>query len=299
MASINAPKQVASSESVENSPEALPPVEFGLAFGGGGARGLAHIPILEACDELGMRPGVIAGTSIGALAGAAYASGLSGRELRDYCASMFASRAQAVKSLMQRWNGSLWDYWNPLTPSLVNSVKLIETVMPKGVAQTFAGLQIPLIVVTTDFYAQKAHIIREGALIPAIAASSALPALFTPVEIDGRFLIDGGFVNPLPCDLLNGRARVIAAVDVTGGPSDMREKTPGTMEAIIGSTQIALHTIIAEKLKAARPDILVSPDVSRFRVLDFLKAEEVWQASAPAKESFKRALAARFDSASV
>ncbi len=279
--------------------EALPKAEFGLALGGGGARGLAHIPMLEACDELGVKPGVISGTSIGALAGAAYASGISGRELRDYCAGMFASRTQAVKSILQRWNGSLWDYWNPLTPSLINCVKLIETVMPVGTAKTFAELRIPLIVVTTDFYGQKAHVIREGELFPAIAASAALPALFKPVEINGRFLIDGGFVNPLPCDLLTGLARVVAAIDVSGSPAEERDKPPGTMETMIGSTQIALQTIIAEKLKCARPDILIAPDVARFRVLDFLKADEIWAASQPAKEAFKRALEARFKRASA
>ncbi len=278
---------------------ALPETEFGLSLGGGGARGLAHIPILEACDELGVKPGIISGCSIGALAGAAYASGLTGRALRDYCAAMFASRTQAVKSILQRWNGSLWDYWNPLTPSLINCVKLIETVMPEGTARTFAELRIPLVVVTTDFYAQKAHVIEEGDLIPAIAASAALPALFKPVEIGGRFLIDGGFVNPLPCDLLIRRARLVAAIDVTGGPVEDRDKPPGSMETMIGSTQIALQTIIAEKLKTARPEILISPDVARFRVLDFLKAEEIWAAAEPAKDAFKRALDARFSRASA
>ncbi len=272
---------------------------FGLALGGGGARGLAHIPMLEACDELGVKPGIVAGTSIGALVGAAYCSGLSGADLHDYCAQLFANRGRVLKHLIQRWNGSLWDYWNPLKPSFLNGEKLIETVLPREVAKTFETLRIPLIAVAADFHSQSAYIMKSGPLIPAVTASSALPAIFTPVEIDGRILIDGGFVNPLPFDLLAGQAKIIAAIDVSGGADEQPVSMPSSMETIIGSTQIMLRSIVNEKLKSHAPDILIRPYVANFRVLDFLKAEEIWAATAPAKEEFKRALEARFSRAAL
>jgi NTE family protein len=265
-------------------------MRLGLALGGGGARGLSHIPMLEACDELGVKPAIIAGTSIGALIGAAYASGMSGADIRAYCAGMLATRRKALRHFIARWNGRLWDYWNPLTPSLLNGEKLIEAAMPPSLPRRFEELKTPLLVMTTDFHAQAPHVASAGPLIPAITASAALPALFTPVELDGRVLIDGGFVNPLPFDLLFGQADIIAAIDVSGGPEEGGSGLPGSMDVMIGSTQIALRAIINEKLKARAPDILIRPDVGRFGVLDFFRAEEVWEAAAPAKEAFKRGL---------
>ena len=79
--------------------------------------------------------------------------------------------------------------------------------LPSKVARDFADLQIPLKVVATDFYAQEQVVVERGPLRTAVAASMALPALFTPVTIDGRLLMDGGLVNPLPFDVLDGRGR--------------------------------------------------------------------------------------------
>lgn len=261
---------------------------LGLALGGGGARGLAHIPMLEALDELGVRPSVIAGTSIGALIGAGYAAGMSGRDLREYVLELFGRRFAALSVMRHRWTGRVWDYWNPLTPALINGVSLIETALPALLPRTFEELGTPLIVSATDFGAHTELVLSEGPLIPAIAASAAIPALFKPVEIGGRWLIDGGFVNPVPFDLLRGRADVIAAVDVMGFAET--EGRPNSVDAVVGSTQIALRAIVTEKLKAGAPDVFVRPEVAAFRVLDFWKAAEIWETAAPAKEAFKRAV---------
>ncbi|MDZ4789641.1 MAG: patatin-like phospholipase family protein [Hyphomicrobiales bacterium] len=262
---------------------------FGLALGGGGARGLAHIPMLEALDELGVRPDIIAGTSIGALIGAGYAAGMSGADLREYVLELFGRRFAALSLMRQRWTGRVWDYWNPLTPALINGVSLIETALPALLPKTFEELRIPLLVVATDYCAQNECVLSQGALIPAIAASAAIPALFKTVEIGGRILLDGGFVNPTPFDLLRGRADVVAAVDVMGGVPPLTA-APNSVDAVMASTQIALRSIVVEKLRWAAPDVFVQPDVGRFRVLDFWKAAEIWEATAPAKEEFKRAL---------
>ncbi|MDX2266400.1 MAG: patatin-like phospholipase family protein [Hyphomicrobiales bacterium] len=263
-------------------------LRLGLALGGGGARGLAHIPMLEALDELGVRPTVIAGTSIGALIGAAYAAGMTGADIRAYVLELFGRRFAALSVMRQRWTGRVWDYWNPLTPALINGVSLIETALPALLPKTFEELDVPLYVSATDFCAQEECVLSAGPLIPAIAASAAIPALFKPVEVGGRWLIDGGFVNPVPFDLLRGRADVIAAVDVMGFAETAGR--PNSVEAVVGSTQIALRAILNEKLKAGAPDVFARPEVSAFRVLDFWKAAEIWEAAAPAKEAFKRSL---------
>lgn len=263
----------------------------GLALGGGAAKGLAHIPILEAFDELGLKPSVIAGTSIGAIIGANYASGMSGREMRDYALKLFASRTELMRRIAGRWPGALGTLWNPFTPALFNGQTLIEILMPETLPLGFDRLKIPFITVATDFYAQEEVLFEHGDLLPAIAASSALPALMTPVEHEGRVLIDGGFVNPTPFDILRDRADLTVAIDVTGST---RTRTPGklpnSMDVAIGGAQITLASIVKQKLQLGGPDVLIRPAVNQFATLDFLRAAEIFEASEPSKDELKHKL---------
>ena len=121
--------------------------------------------------------------------------------------------------------------------------------MPK----TFEGLKIPFMSVATDFFTQNEHVSTTGPLLPALAASAALPALLTPVKLDGRVLIDGGFVNPLPFDLLR-HADFVIAVDVSGGTGAARTEMPRPIETLLGAQQIALRSIINAKLRFKAPD---------------------------------------------
>ncbi|MGA7325064.1 MAG: patatin-like phospholipase family protein [Rhodomicrobium sp.] len=266
-------------------------MKIGLALGGGGARGLAHIAILEAFDELGLKPAMIAGTSIGALIGAAYASGMTAREIRGYCEAAFAKRSALLRHLFSRWRGRVWDYWRPGSPALFKSERVFELVLPPGLPKTFEELQIPVQTVATDFFSQTQCVIASGPLLPAIAASAALPALLTPVQLGDRFLIDGGFVNPLPFDLVQPETDYVIAVDVTGGPGGVGGKFPRPLEALLGAQQIALRSIINAKLKVSAPDLLLRPSVSQFGLLDFRRLSEILAASAAAKEELLRVLA--------
>lgn len=271
---------------------------IGLALGGGGARGLAHVLMLEACDELGLRPSVIAGTSIGSLIGAAYASGMRGADVREYCLSLFANRTALLRRLFGNGNGRVWDLWSLRKPAFLNAQALMQTYLPEQVCTSFEELEIPLIVVATDFLSQSQYVIEKGPLVPAVAASSALPGLLTPVELDGRILIDGGFVNPLPFDLLKDRATFTIAVDVSAGPPEMHNRIPNMIETVLGSTQITLRSIIREKLRAGAPDVLIKPNVGHYRVLDFFKIAALFEEAAPAKDQLKRAVEKRLNAAS-
>jgi NTE family protein len=266
-------------------------VKFGLALGGGGARGFAHVTMLEALDELGIAPCVIAGTSIGSLIGAAYASGMSGAAIRAYCEELFHKRTEILKRLFSRWNGGLSVFKNNGNggASTFSGENILKALLPETLPENFEGLKTPLLAVATDFYAQCQYIIERGPLIPAIAASSALPGVLRPIELDGRVLVDGGFVNPVPFDLLMPRADIVAAIDVTAGVQQSRGKMPSLIESIIGSNQITLRSVLREKLKAQAPDILIRPEIGGFRVLDFYKIEEIFSAAEPAKDEFKRA----------
>ncbi|MGI9405232.1 MAG: patatin-like phospholipase family protein [Hyphomicrobiaceae bacterium] len=266
-------------------------VPVGLALGGGAARGFAHILIVEAFDELGIRPQIIAGTSMGSIIGAGYAGGLSGKEIREFCVDLFDRRTQVLKRIFAKWPGSLSGMMNLRTPALVTPEPLIDILLPDELPRTFEELDIPFEVVTTDFTTQEQYVITSGPLIPAISASSALPALMKPVELDGRILIDGGFVNPTPYDVIMDRVPFTIAVDVTGVPAKPEKKpVPGSLDTIVGSTLIMLRSILREKLKNRRPDLLIEPDVGTYRAMQFFRCAEILEAAEPAKLELKRAL---------
>ena len=262
-----------------------------LALGGGSARGLAHVVILEAFDELGVKPCVIAGTSMGAICGAAYAAGLSGAEMRAHFMALFAKRAYFLKHFTGKLRGAMTTLWSARAPSVIDNVTLFEMLLPEAMRCDFAALKIPFLAIATDFYAIEQVVLDKGPLIPALAASSALPSLTRPVVLHGRTLIDGGFVNPVPYDVVMGRADVTVAVDVTGNTRRRSgAKVPRALDAITGSTQILFHSLTREKLKSAPPDILVRPAVGAFRSMDYFKVEAILAAAEPAKEDLKRKL---------
>ena len=262
---------------------------IGLALGGGGARGLAHIVMLEAFDELGIRPTIMSGTSIGAIYGAAYASGISGKDLRVHTRDILSPRFGLVRDLFAARSQTLQRLYNPFTRSaILDPNALLDLVMPKGVKVSFADLDIPLHIVASDFYEQEPVVFTAGLLRTAVAASMALPVIFHPVVLGAQVLIDGGMTNPLPFDILAPHADVIIAIDVSGAPvPDPKRATPTAFEALFASAFLFERSIIKEKLKASQPDILISAGTSQFQVLDFLKCEEIMAAAEPAKERLK------------
>lgn len=274
-------------------PRSVP--HFGLALGGGGARGLAHIKILQVLDEFGIKPKIISGTSMGALVGCLYASGMSGLEIEDYARDLFSKRTELLKRLY----GNRPDKWvsliNLRTPSILNAEAFFQMLMPEELPENFENLKIPFHAITTDFYTQEQYTISKGKLIPAVAASSALPALLKPVELDDRVLIDGGFVNPLPFNVLEGEVDITIAVDVTGEPARLAGKVPNSIDALIGCSQIMLRSLtnaMLEKndLQNKQALILSQPKVGRYNVLDYFKIEDILTHSEDAANDLRQKL---------
>jgi NTE family protein len=265
-----------------------------LALGGGSARGLAHIVILEAFDELGLKPTVIAGTSMGSICGALYAAGLTAAQIRADFESQLASRAAFLKRFAGKLRGGLASLWSVRSPSVIDNVTLFEMILPDVLHCDFGGLRIPFVAIAADFYAIEQVILDRGPLIPALAASCALPAWARPVVIDGRVLIDGGYINPVPFDVVMDRADLTVAVDVTGDPQRRPGvKVPNPFEAMTGAAQLLFHTITREKLKSTAPDILIRPNVGAFGAFDFFKIDEILAAAEGCKDELKRLLAQR------
>jgi NTE family protein len=264
-----------------------------LALGGGGARGVAHVLMLEVFDEMGLRPAIIAGTSIGAIFGAAYASGLSARLIRAHTEEMLGQRLGFAQALLAARSEPVLKLLNflPVRSSLLSPSLLLEQLLPSKVAEDFAGLAIPFKAMATDFYAQEQVVLDSGDLRSAIAASIALPALFSGVVRGERLLMDGGLVNPLPFDVLEGTADITVAIDVTGASSGPGKRLqPSPLAALVSSSQVLQRSIVREKLKASRPDIYIDVDVDRFQVLEFHRFREVLAAAQPAKEQLQRQL---------
>ncbi|MCO5062944.1 MAG: patatin-like phospholipase family protein [Rhizobiaceae bacterium] len=264
---------------------------FALALGGGGARGLAHIHVIEALDELGIQPTAIAGSSIGAIMAAGMAAGMRGTEIHAYAREILGRRAQVASRMWRARPGSFSEFFRGgISVSQFNVERVLSAFLPEQIPATFEELAIPLRVTATDYFGHCLHICDSGELISALGASAAIPAVFKPVRRDGRLLIDGGIYNPVPFDLVAGRADIIIAVDVVGAPTEGLRKTPSSIDLMFGASQLMMQSIIANKLQQSRPDILLRPPVSRFRVLDFLKIDSVMDETASIKDDLKRAV---------
>jgi len=266
---------------------------FALALGGGGARGFAQIAVIEALDDLGVRPVAIAGSSIGAAIGAAYAAGMEGRAIRRHVIKVAHERGDTFARLIAARAGSLAAMFSAGfgNPVLLDAEKFCAAFLPPNIPDDFAALAIPLTTVATDLYGRCEVAFSSGPLKPAIAASMALPGLLRPVEIAGRILVDGAAVNPLPFDQLRGRADLIVAVDCSVGPAASRG-VPDPWECLFMTLQIMGQTIAAEKLRHGAPDLVIRPNVGVFRLLEFFRASAILRAADPIKAAVKERLTA-------
>jgi NTE family protein len=263
-----------------------------LALGGGGARGLAHIAVIEALDEMGIKPIAIAGTSIGALIGAAYAAGMSGKDIRHHVITLAHNPGEIRRRLMKARAGTLAHFFAGAfsQATQMDAEKFCAQFLPEQVPADFSALEIPLTVMATDLHRRLEMPLSQGPLHPAIAASIAIPGLFRPVVVDGRVLIDGGTTNPLPFDKLAGRADVVVAVDLFGVPIGERADVPSTWECVYTTILVMGSAIVTAKLAHATPDLLVRPNVGIFRTLDFYQASAILRSADATKAVVKERL---------
>lgn len=253
----------------------------GLALGGGAALGLAHVPILRALDDLGIRPALIAGTSMGAIIGAFYAAGHSGEEIEKFVLGIRRSKRDLLRRL---WLSRPRAIGNLFGPQRTTAAQLAAQDVLKAFGDLLPGsfdqLQIPLKVIATDYYAAREVVLTEGPLVPAVAASMALPFLFRPVMIDGRPLVDGGLVDPLPFEHARLPGGIVIAVDVLPGPRGAAPRIPRRIETAIGSAQIQMKVLTREKLRRlGEPELLIEPMLRDFEPLEFTRAEEIFAAA--------------------
>jgi NTE family protein len=270
--------------------------KIGLALGGGGAKGFAHIPILEVFDELGIRPHCITGTSIGSIMGGLYASGHPAAEIAEMIEHLIVKpQKSALKDFFR--NKDLFRFLQLMDPELslkpkgiIKGDKLLAFLYEQMEVDTFGQLEIPLKVVATDFWRKEQVVFDSGALLPAVRASMAIPWVFTPVTIGGRILVDGGLVNNVPHDLLDTHCDIRIAVDIAGEHSTPKTKTPSPLDAMFHTYEVMQDSIANAKLEAHPVDIYMRPPLLDIDVLDFHKAEQIYEQGLRIKDEFKNRL---------
>jgi NTE family protein len=271
-------------------------LSIGLALGSGGASGLAHIAMLQVFDDLGIRPQVIAGTSIGAVIGALYASGLSAKEIRAIFDEFGGSSLDAMSALMDDDVGL--DLGKLLTidmsnGGLIDQSGFLRFLASKTTAKTFADLEIPLRVIATDYWSGESIVLDSGDLIEAAGASMAVPGLFAPLKRDERLLIDGGTSDPLPWNHLTGCCDLIVAVDVSGSRRRSADGLAPLLEVLFNTFEIMQQSIVAEKMRHGAPDIYIKPDISGIRLLHFNRIETILEQAEPAARQLRDAIEQR------
>lgn len=179
-------------------------VRVALVLGGGGARGLAHMGVLEAFEEAGIPFDVIIGCSAGSLVGALYADSLDLNYVRSVLEPMRCETMLDISIWKARYGISQGSAMRRVLGQYLN-------------AKCFEELQIPLLVVATDLWTGQLVTIGGGELIPAVQASAAIPFVYVPVELHGRVFVDGGVVDPVPVRVARKiNAEYVIAVDLRG-----------------------------------------------------------------------------------
>lgn len=270
-------------------------VSIGLALGGGSARGLAHIPVLEVFDELGIKPKVIAGCSIGSLLGAAYAGGMSAREIRERAELLLSDRIGALKFAFGQKRINPFDLLalRGLASLQVHGEKLAGLVLPETLPGLIEDLPIPFKVIATDFDAMEERVIESGSLVKAVGASIAIPGVILGTQYDGHSYVDGCVTNPVPFNRVRDDMDIVIAVDVSGRPREANGKNRSNMELAVGSLLILFNQVASLRREISPPDIYVRPALDSFSGGDFFRIKEVIEQAQPAKDKLKRELEKR------
>ena len=264
--------------------------KIGLVLSGGGAKGLAHIGVLKVIDSLGIKIDYVAGTSMGAIIGALYASGYTGNQLDSIFREVDFNRLinddlpRASKAFYERTNSEKYAVTLPFEnfkidlPSALsrgqNTYGLLSrlTLHVNGITD-FDKLPIPFFCIATNIETGKAVVLDKGNLAQAVMASGALPSLFQPVLINGEVLVDGGVVNNYPVDELREKGMdVIIGVDVQDGLAK-REELASALDVLAQINNF--RTINDMKLKVKKTDIYIKPDIKEYSVVSFSEGSKI------------------------
>ena len=275
-----------SAQTVENEED----IKVGLVLSGGGAKGLAHIGALKVIEKAGVKIDYIAGTSMGAIIGALYASGYTATELdslfrsTDFLSLIQDNLPRNAKTFYEKEDSERYaltlpfkDFKVSVPPAYSGGQniynELVRLLYHVKDIKDFSKLPIPFVCVATDIETGKEVVLNTGYLPEAIMASGTLPSLFEPSSIDNKILIDGGVVNNYPIDKLRAfGVDVIIGVDVQHGLSNR--------DALLSATEILLqinnYKSVSDMVeKSKKTDIYIKPNIENYSLIEFDKADEI------------------------
>ncbi len=277
-------------------------MKIGLALGSGGARGLAHIGVIQALEKLDIKIDFISGSSMGALVGAIYAS---------------QGSLEPLKSLVEEttWASVAHLFFPTFSKGgLVTGKRVVELLEETIQVRDFADLKIPLAVETTDLHTGTLNTITRGNLIDAVRASISIPLVFTPVPIQDKLLVDGGLLSPVPIQTVRDLgADFVIAVNVLGqgngwlktphlndhtipnfidrnehnivsrllhperhrNETDSQNKRHNAIFIVAQTVGIGVGKLAQYQIRFEQPDIALSPDTSKINIYDFHRGEEI------------------------
>ena len=271
-------------------------LRLGLALGSGSARGWAHIGVIRALEERGVKPDIVCGSSIGALVGAAYAGGNLG-ELEKWVTGL--AWTTVVRLMDLTWRGGL-----------IRGTRLFTLFRTIFEDREIAQLPIPYGAIATELHSGRELWLRQGKVLEAVRASCAMPGLFTPVLRDGIVLVDGGLVNPVPVSMCRALgADLVVAVDLSWGklgpyrhgkeqelaprevpgwldrvrpewmkktktPQEEASTIPSIFDVFMTSLDIVEMRVARSRLAGDPADVLITPLLPDFATMDFHRANE-------------------------
>ena len=240
---------------------------IGLVLSGGGALGAAHIGVLEVLEGAGIRPSCVTGVSAGSAVGVAYCAGIGVAQIRDVALNLQWSKlGRVVRPHRGFFDGS----------------RLEEYLIGLIGDRTFDELEIPFSAAATDILRDELVILHQGRVAPAVRASCAFPGVFTPVESEGRLLVDGGLINNLPVSAARGLgAEYVIAVDLSA-PLVGRRKPPSNL---MDMWFMSLATLIRNTNREAElADVVICPEVGEFNWVELGQAPELLERGRRAAE---------------
>lgn len=241
-------------------------MKIGLALGGGGARGIAHIGVIKALQELRIPIHCVAGTSIGAIVGGAYAAGAIDRAYKWVSEPNWRKLPRIFVDL------------HLSKKALIRGERIERFLRNMLPVSKFEELLIPFAAVATDLMSAEAIVLRSGDLCSAIRASMAVPGVFSPINRDGRVLIDGGLVDPLPVKVCADLgADMVIAVDLNnrGSNESMVDYPSLNVFSVIDETFRIVMNVARQRSLNASPSIMLTPSLLGIRFFDFHKARRI------------------------
>lgn len=233
--------------------------KIGIALSGGGARGIAHLGVLKALEEFGVKPSLISGTSAGAIAGAFYAGGYSLPE---------------IKQIVEK--GDFFNLSNVLIKkqglfNMKGFEKMYQEYFPNN---TFDDLQIPLYVAATDILKGEVVYFSSGNLSQALMASSCIPIVFQPLYFDNTYYVDGGVLNNFPVEPLMNKCDIIIGSHVNSIKTEVSEIH--MTDIVDRSFHLAMSNSVRNKINSCHL-FIEPPNMSRFSIFDVKKSDEIFE----------------------